>query len=63
MSLRVLGLITLVAIGCSTTVVDDDDWTDPSAHEDKFFEVNGVRLNYLDWGGSGEPVILLQGMG
>src|SRR5271165_6426931 len=24
---------------------------------------NGVRLNYLDWGGSGPPLILIHGLG
>jgi hypothetical protein len=26
-----------------------------------FANVNGVRLHYLDWGGSGEPILLLTG--
>ena len=56
-----LGLIALVAVGCSSAAVGDDVWTDPSPHVDRFVEVNGVRLNYLDWGGSGQSVILLQG--
>lgn len=38
-------------------------WTDPSSHVSRFVEVNGVRINYLDWGGSGPPLILIHGFG
>jgi pimeloyl-ACP methyl ester carboxylesterase len=31
--------------------------------QDSFVQANGVRLHYRDWGGSGEPVILLPGLG
>lgn len=34
-----------------------------AAVQDTFVAVNGVRLHYRDWGGSGEPVILLAGLG
>jgi pimeloyl-ACP methyl ester carboxylesterase len=40
-----------------------DAWSDPSPHESGFVTVNGVRLNYLDWGGSGEPLVLIHGAG
>jgi pimeloyl-ACP methyl ester carboxylesterase len=36
-------------------------WKDPSPHVSGFVEANGVRLNYLDWGGSGQPLILVPG--
>ncbi len=29
---------------------------DKSPHKSEFVTVNGVKLNYLDWGGSGEAV-------
>jgi len=32
----------------------------PSSH---FIQVNGVRLEYLDWGGNGEALIFLAGLG
>ena len=38
------------------------DWVDPAPHESKFVTVNGVRLNYLDWGGQGPWLILLPGI-
>jgi pimeloyl-ACP methyl ester carboxylesterase len=39
------------------------EWTDTSPHESKYAEVNGVRLNYLDWGGDGPPLVLVHGLG
>ena len=39
-------------------------WHDPSKHNVQFVTVNdGVRLEVLDWGGSGRPVVLLAGLG
>jgi len=38
-------------------------WTDPSPHQCGYVVVNGVRLHYLDWGGSGEPLVFLHGLG
>jgi pimeloyl-ACP methyl ester carboxylesterase len=34
-----------------------------SAPPSKFATVNGARLEYLDWGGSGPPLLFLAGMG
>jgi pimeloyl-ACP methyl ester carboxylesterase len=38
-------------------------WRDPSPHRSGFVAANGVRLQYLDWGGSGEPLVFLPGLG
>lgn len=39
-------------------------WSDPSPHKEQFVTVQeGVRLEVLDWGGSGRPVVLLAGSG
>jgi pimeloyl-ACP methyl ester carboxylesterase len=39
-------------------------WKDPSSHIVRFIEVEpGVKLEVLDWGGSGESVLLLSGHG
>jgi len=39
-------------------------WRDPSQHIIKFVAVEkGVRLEVLDWGGSGRPAVLLTGAG
>src|SRR5262245_32808609 len=36
---------------------------DTSPHKSDFVRVNGINLHYLDWGGSGEAIIFLAGMG
>ena len=35
----------------------------PPASASKFVVVNGVRLEYLDWGGNGPPLVFLAGLG
>jgi pimeloyl-ACP methyl ester carboxylesterase len=47
----------------STQVSDaSGNWTDPSPHRSGVVRVNGVSLHYLDWGGDGEPLLLLAGV-
>lgn len=36
---------------------------DRSPHKSGFVNANGVRLHYLDWGGSGDALLFLAGMG
>ena len=36
---------------------------DTSPHKSGFVQVNGINLHYLDWGGKGEALIFLTGMG
>jgi len=36
---------------------------DTSPHKSDFIHVNGINLHYLDWGGDGETLIFLTGMG
>ena len=36
---------------------------DASPHTEHFANVNGIRVHYLDWGGEGEPLVLLTGYG
>jgi pimeloyl-ACP methyl ester carboxylesterase len=38
-------------------------WQDPSPHKSGFCRSNGVRLQFLDWGGRGEAIVLLHGLG
>lgn len=39
-------------------------WRDPSKHRVEFVTVeDNVRLEVLDWGGTGRPVVLLAGLG
>src|SRR6478672_11581031 len=37
--------------------------TDKSSHQSRFITVNGVRLHYLDWGGQGDTMLFLHGIG
>jgi pimeloyl-ACP methyl ester carboxylesterase len=42
----------------------ESTWRDPSKHRIQFVTVDdGVRLEVLDWGGSGRPLVLLTGSG
>lgn len=36
---------------------------DKPSYKSDFVNVNGIRLHYLDWGGSGETLLFLTGMG
>jgi pimeloyl-ACP methyl ester carboxylesterase len=38
-------------------------WSDAAPHKSGFVTTNGIRLNYLDWGGSGPALILIHGFG
>lgn len=41
----------------------DAVWADRSPHRSEFITVNNVRLHYLDWGGKGETILFLHGLG
>jgi len=59
--LRCLSLIALLAPLYSQ---QSASWRDPSSHTVQFITVDkNVRLEVLDWGGSGRPVVLLAGGG
>jgi pimeloyl-ACP methyl ester carboxylesterase len=38
-------------------------WVDSSAHQQHSVAVNGTRISYLDWGGTGEPLVYIHGLG
>jgi pimeloyl-ACP methyl ester carboxylesterase len=42
---------------------DQAPWSDPADHKNGFIEANGVRLNYLDWGGPNPALIFIHGAG
>lgn len=50
-----LSLLTLAACRKPAT------WSDTSHHKSGFVTANGIRLHYLDWGGSGPVLILIHG--
>ena len=54
------------AVGLVTSALcaQQSTWQDPSKHRVQFVAVeDGVRLEVLDWGGSGKPLVLLTGSG
>src|ERR1700726_573055 len=54
-------LISIAGRVCAQEAVP---WHDSSAHSVQFVTVdNNVKLEVLDWGGSGRPVVLLAGLG
>jgi pimeloyl-ACP methyl ester carboxylesterase len=52
-------LVTLPSVALTT----NDTWVDKSPHTEKFVKVNGVSLEFLDWGGQGEALVFLAGLG
>ena len=58
------GPILLISLLSPLHSQQSDAWRDPSPHTIQFVQVDkDVRLEVLDWGGSGRPVILLAGGG
>jgi non-heme chloroperoxidase len=61
---RRAALILLVCLIAPLHAQQPPAWKDPSAHITRFVTVEkGVRLEVLDWGGSGKPLVLLAGGG
>ena len=57
----VLPIIWLLAPLCAQ---EAPDWRDPSSHRVQFVTVDdNVRLEVLDWGGTGRPLVLLAALG
>jgi non-heme chloroperoxidase len=60
----ILAVVCVVQLGCNLGKKDPGAWHDPSPHRTQFIAVDKkVRLEVLDWGGSGRPLILLAGLG
>jgi pimeloyl-ACP methyl ester carboxylesterase len=51
----------VVALFASTAGIGSQGDTSP--HTEHFLQANGVKLHYLDWGGTGQPLVLLTGYG
>jgi non-heme chloroperoxidase len=61
-------LIRLLILGLAVKAIGSAQasapWHDPSRHQVQFVTVEeGVKLEVLDWGGTGRPVVLLAGLG
>jgi pimeloyl-ACP methyl ester carboxylesterase len=60
-------LMGISPVGSKTPTLAADEgttagWIDLSPHRSAFVDGDGVRLNYLDWGGNGPPLILIHGI-
>jgi len=56
--------MTAILFGCHDARRADTSWRDLSPHKTQFVEVQQhVRLEVLDWGGTGRPMVLLSGSG
>jgi non-heme chloroperoxidase len=61
---RLVGFTMLVLLGPSLFSQSTSTWKDPSPHITRFITADkGVKLEVLDWGGSGRPLVLLAGGG
>jgi pimeloyl-ACP methyl ester carboxylesterase len=63
---RLVGAAVLLLISLTgrLSAQEPAQWTDPSPHSVQLVNVdNNVRVEVLDWGGSGRPVVLLAGLG
>jgi non-heme chloroperoxidase len=61
---RLAGSMMLVLLGAPLFSQSASPWKDPSPHVTRFVSVDkGVKLEVLDWGGSGRPLVLLAGGG
>jgi non-heme chloroperoxidase len=68
--MRTWALVFLAAATCAAPNTTDANkqvsapWRDPSPHSVQFVIVDAdVKLEVLDWGGTGRPVVLLTGLG
>jgi non-heme chloroperoxidase len=62
-AILVTGVI-LASLTASAVAQELPVWRDPSPHQLYFVTVEeNVRLEVLDWGGSGWPIVLLAGLG
>ncbi|MGH8236822.1 MAG: alpha/beta fold hydrolase [Steroidobacteraceae bacterium] len=63
MGVRARAIVVVLGILAGTASADAQ-WRDPSPHRVSLVEVaQDVRLEVLDWGGRGRPVVLLAGLG
>jgi pimeloyl-ACP methyl ester carboxylesterase len=58
-----IALTIILWVSATSAKADPMGWVDASPHTERFVKVNGVRLEYLDWGGPGEVLILIHGSG
>lgn len=58
-----LGAISPICARSSDLPTRQRGWIDRSPHKSAFVQINGIKLHYLDWGGQGETLLFLAGLG
>lgn len=61
--LTLLFLTATPPLHSSRSPTPEHGWVDRSPHQSALVEVNGIKLHYLDWGGQGETLLFLAGLG
>ena len=62
--LRMRHLLLTLALGSVLAAAPaTDTWRDVSPHRSGVIQANGIRLHYLDWGGTGDAMVFLAGLG
>src|SRR5690242_18918858 len=57
-------IVTIISLLVPLSAKQVPSWRDPSTHQVQFVTVDdNVRLEVLDWGGTGQPLVLLAGLG
>jgi pimeloyl-ACP methyl ester carboxylesterase len=61
----VLGRLTVLwwLLAGAIPLAAQSEWVDKSPHTTAFIAANGIKLHYLDWGGNGETMLFLHGLG
>ncbi|HEV7612149.1 MAG TPA: alpha/beta hydrolase [Steroidobacteraceae bacterium] len=60
---RYAALATALMSSLAQATAAPANWSDPSPHTRGFLTVNGIGLEYLDWGGRGPALIFIHGSG
>ena len=58
MNWLLIAVLLVSACGSVSVATQGTSWRDPSTHQVRFVSIGDVRLEVLDWGGSGRPVVL-----
>lgn len=58
-----LALIAIVTLALTPPAGGPQPTPDTTQHVEHYLDTNGARLHYLDYGGAGEPLVLLTGYG
>jgi hypothetical protein len=62
MTARLSSVLCLLFAVATRASPQQTEWKDASPHTTRFVTVeDGVQLEVLDWGGSGQPILLLAG--